>query len=611
MTARPKLSKHMAWRPLATLATIAALAVLQSVALSAEEPPAEPHELRFSTERLVVFKDGYALVVKRGTATADDEGRVYTRDVPDAAVLGSFWAVPAEGRLVSMIAGWDEETTTVKKDVPAMQPIEILEANVGKTARVELNDKTVLSGTIGKVLVSETTTGLTAERREALELSSLIAARADRSPGGGTAPSVTMTGVTGSLFVLATENGDVLVPAGQVRTLTIPDMRTTVERTVKTKARTKRLTFRFDEPGGRRELVVMYFRPGVRWIPTYRVELGEREKSPRATMALQGEILNEAEDFSATPIHLVVGVPNFRFREIVSPLVLEQTLRHALRQAAPQLMGPGTMMSNSLFTQRRSEHRQRGRQPAGQDGGSLELPDELTAGGTQDLFVYRLPKLALKDGERAAVPIFTAEVPYEDVYTWTPRLTRSDIETAPSGSGVRSPLNLSENQVWHQVVLPNRTKVPWTTGAAMILEDGLPLAQELLTYTSAGDEVRLPVTVAVDVRGTVDERELSRDLDALEWNRNRYAKIEKQATLRLRNSKDEAITAEITFRFGGKATEASNDGRITLGAYDAADWQNYRGDPAVNNSSTVRWTVRLKPGETIEPTVTYHYFTRQ
>jgi hypothetical protein len=49
---------------------------------------------------------------------------------------------------------------------------------------------------------------------------------------------------------------------------------------------------------------------------------------------------------------------------------------------------------------------------------------------------------------------------------------------------------------------------------------------------------------------------------------------------------------------------------VTLGGFNAADWRDYQGHPAVNNSSQVTWRVKLKPGETFEPTVAYHYFTR-
>ena len=53
---------------------------------------ADENELKLKTEKVIVFKDGYCLIVKRGTAIADKNGDVYTAEVPDSAVLGSFWA---------------------------------------------------------------------------------------------------------------------------------------------------------------------------------------------------------------------------------------------------------------------------------------------------------------------------------------------------------------------------------------------------------------------------------------------------------------------------------------------------------------------------------------
>ena len=88
-------------------------------------------ELELKMERVIVFKDGYSLVIKRGTATTDKSGEVFTDDVPDAAVLGSFWAVPEEGRIVSMLAGWKSTKDSDAKQLPCTQTIEILLANKG------------------------------------------------------------------------------------------------------------------------------------------------------------------------------------------------------------------------------------------------------------------------------------------------------------------------------------------------------------------------------------------------------------------------------------------------------------------------------------------------
>jgi hypothetical protein len=604
-------SRYRIGLPEAALAVIA-FAILEIPGpLRAEE---EVGRLTLNTRRLVAFKDGYCLVVKDAAGVSNEEGEVFTTQVPDAAVLGSFWATPAAGRMTAMIAGWDELGVRETKEGPCLQLVEILLANRGAEATVELHDRTLRTGKILEILTQPTAAPLSQPQAETWQLASLLSSEAPL-PGLSRSQPIaepTVSGVSGEFFVLRTETGDVLLPVGQVRSLTVPEMKTTIERTVTLKERAKRLTFRFAEPAQRRELSLMYFRPGVRWIPTYRIQLAQKKDKKTASISLQAEVLNEAEDFGAAALDIVVGVPNFRFRGLPSPLTLEQALVNALQSADPVLMGQAhNFLSNAAYAQRSSEFRREAAQASGiAEGGMVALPDELTAQGAQDLFVYQLPPLRLKVGQRAAAPIFTAEVPYRDLYTWDLRLKRQDIEAAPSGAGVASPLALSKNEVWHQVVLTNATNLPWTTGAAMIMQENIPLAQELLTYTSPKDEARVPVTVSVETRGSYDEQEIGRELEAITWNGYRYAKIIKRATLDLCNNKPVPIEAEITFRFGGKATEATKEGQITLDAHNPEDWTNYHGDPAVNNSSIVRWKVKLGPGETFAPTVTYHYFTR-
>jgi hypothetical protein len=606
------------------LLTAASLSLACADARSASTRASKPGrpELEVKTERVIIFKDGYGLVVKRGVATTDERGEVYTDDVPDAAVLGSFWATPKQGRLLSLVASWREVSEEKTKPVVCTQTIEILKANVGRKCRLQLSDNSSLSGVIHRVLAEETLAPASDANRAAFGLLAQTSlAASGRSNPPATPASATLSGINGTHFVLRTGDGDVLLSAGDVRRLTVEDMKTTLDRTLTAKKRSKRLIFRFAEPGQKRDVLIAYFRPGLRWIPTYRLDLDEEEEEEdeekkknkkTARIAMQAEILNEAEDLIRTPVDVVVGVPNFRFRSLPSPLILERTLRNALVEAAPQLMGQfRNDLSNALFTQRSGELRDRTPQPApNQAAAAIELPPELTAAGAQELFVYHVDRLTLGKGERAIVPIFTAQAPYRDVYTWNVFVKRNDIATAPSGSGVASPLILSKNEVWRQIELTNTTDAPWTTGAAMIMEAGQPLAQELLTYTSPKGVCRVPITVAVDLRGSFSERETARQLKALTWNSTQYAKISQRATLTLRSHKANAVDAEITLRFGGKADEASADGSVILSPYRAEDWERYRGHPAVNNSSTVVWKKTLEPGSQFEATVDYHFYTR-
>ncbi len=571
-------------------------------------------ELKITTERVIIFKDGYCLILKRAIGVTDENGDLFTNQVPDSAVLGSFWATPKDGRLINMTAGWRESEKEVVRELSCASTIEILEANLGKTCSLQLPDKSLLQGKIAKMLTLPTKTPLSDPQRIAIGMP--VAAVRPQQLSSSVLTSVrsqTVTGNVGSQFVMETENGDVLLQVGDVKQLTIDDMKTTLSRTIKTSSRSKRLTFRFAEPGQRREMLLMYFRPGVRWIPTYRVNLTTGEKQEKmAEISLQAEILNEAEDLINMPVDTVVGVPNFRFRTNVSPLVLEQTLLTTLQSAAPNIMGQfRNDMSNSLYSQRSGEFRRdAARANAVGQGGTVALPNELTATGAQDLFVYNLPPLTLRKGERAAVPILTTKVPYRDIYTWNLHLKRNDSSTAPSGSGVQSPLSLSQNKVWRQIELLNNTDLPWTTGAAMIMQGRQPLSQELLTYTSPKDYSRVPVTVSMDTRGSFEETETRRELKALRWSSSDYAKIYQKASLDLCNNKAETINVEITLRLGGKADATSDDGNITHTPYRAEDWENYRGHPSVNNSSIVLWKKTLKAGETFNPTVDYHFFTR-
>ena len=88
----------------------------------AAAPPAD--ELKLTTERVVVFKDNYALLMKSGAAKADAEGRVHTRAVPDTAILGSFWAMGDGQRVLAMRAEWDEKRELAKRETPAITIVE-------------------------------------------------------------------------------------------------------------------------------------------------------------------------------------------------------------------------------------------------------------------------------------------------------------------------------------------------------------------------------------------------------------------------------------------------------------------------------------------------------
>jgi len=372
----------------------------------------------------------------------------------------------------------------------------------------------------------------------------------------------------------------------------------------------KRLVLEFDPKVGEGavEVEVSFLGPGIRWIPTYRVALGEKE----ADMVMQAELLNEAEDLPGIPVDLVVGVPSFRFKNLASPLTLTGAIVDPLRRAAPQIMDPSAG-SNVLFSQRAGEVRgeRTAPQPVAEGPAVPALPPELVGEQAQDLFVYHVPKLSLRAGERAAVPILSAKVPFRHLYTWDVHLARGGAEALPDSGKHASPIRLLKNEVWHQVELANKTAVPWTTGAALVVDGYLPIGQELLTYTSAGGKCQVPLTVAVDVRGTYEESETERIMKAVHLHDGYdYAKITKKGALRVTNYKKKPITLYAACQFGGNAIEASDDGKIAITDYQAADWQNVQSHPALSGHSTIRWELAIEPGATKEVTCRYSFHVR-
>lgn len=576
-------------------------------------------ELQLKPERVVVFKDGYCLVVKQGTATTNSGGVVFTDDVPNAAVLGSFWAVPEKGTIRSLVAGWVNTESKTNREVNCTSILEIVKSNLGKACSFEI-DQQRIDGTLLKILSNDE---LAIEPIQSSQSgggidSSLLSPFTEVATPRTS--STVVNSVTGAYLLVRTQFGDKMIQASAVSNLTIENMSSSIQQTVTTKSRHKRLSMQFGEANSQVKLSLMYFRPDVRWIPTYRVNLtGEAlvanknnggadisKERKQAELILQGEILNEAEDFVNVPFHVVVGVPNFRFRSVPSPMTLEATMRNLLGQVAPGIMDTSNnRFSNALYSQRAGEIPSN---RAGDDSArvAVELPDELIGKGGNDLFVYELAPMTLKRGERAMVPILSTNVPYRDIYSWDIELTHSESYAATSAEST-SPLRLSEAKIWRQVELTNNTDIPWTTGAAMIMDGMQPLAQELLTYTSPGGICRLPVTVSVDLRGKVEDTEIKREFNSLKWRGNDYARVNGKIEVELSNNKTQPISVDVRLRFGGKTTQASDDGKISLEAYRAEDWHNHQGNP-INNSSEVRWTATIATGEFFEATVNYDFY---
>ncbi|MFO0932582.1 MAG: hypothetical protein U1E39_07720 [Planctomycetota bacterium] len=600
--------------PMVLLALTAVLVPCARVG-RAEEPVPEGARLALATERVVVFKDGYALFVKAGTATADARGRVFTEQVPAGAVLGCFWATAAEHRVLALHAGWVETEVARERKESCLSVLDLLRANVGR-------EVTLGSTREGDPGVSGRVVGL-------LEAPAAEAPRAPDAPSpypAGTTVRPAAPLVGGSHVVIDAMGRRLVLPVAEVRTVSGAELVTELVRKERVVTRTKRLTVDLGAAAAGRAVTVhlLYFTDGVRWIPTYRVE-GTLEKE--AELSLTGEVVNDAEDVTDAAIDLVVGVPSFRFKETVSPLTLEAAISGA---AAAQVRTYGGRRSDAFAAQRlmtqamsnsfRNDADDGG--GAGATDGAMEVAPELRTDTLQDLFLYSLPKVTLRRGDRAALSLWQSTVPVAHVFTADVEVVRHPregqastrsrrehdlgVDATPAGVGASG-----RTSVWHELELTNTAKVPWTTGAALVTRGPLPVSQNLLGYTSPGVTTRLPLTVAVDVTSKWEERETGREPNAYQLYGNSLTKTLKAGTLTVTNRRREPAEMRLSLSMGGRVETASDGGKVILNEGRRDDWQEW---PwwwwgTVANHSDVSWSLTLAPGETKTLSVTFSFPT--
>jgi hypothetical protein len=579
-------------RRLVALAALVATCAVAGPRARADEPAprvdGRPGLLSLRTDRVLVFKDGHALFVKTGTGTADAEGLVFTEDVPSGVALGCFWASATDGgRVLRMRAEWtvgreERETTS-----PCLTTLDLLRANVGRGVTLSF--------------VREGASNLDCRVVEVLEAPP--PPPDDRSPaapphGPAGVSRRPLSPVGGTFAVVEDSRGmRTALPVSDVRAVTSSDLRTTVRRREEVETRAKRLVLDLgaDAAGKPASVRLLYFRDGVSWIPAYRVSGGLETD---AEVALQGEVQNDAEGFEDAALDLVVGVPAFRFRDVASPLTLEAAAHRLLAQREQQVLQSQVRLSNAFSNEEGAvAFAQEG------PGGGLVTAPELSTEAQQDLFLYGVGKASLRRGARAAFPLWQATAAARHLYTMDLEVRRDarsgehSYRSTKSGAlPERDRPRASRDVVWHEIELENATRVPWTTGAALLARGDVPLGQHVLGYTPVGGKTLLPVTVAVDVSGRYAEREIDRRPDALRWGGNLYSLVRKECTVTLVSHRREPTPARVNVSIGGRAESATDGGRVVLNDLRSEDWPG--GAHSVNNHSDVSWDFSLAPGET-------------
>jgi hypothetical protein len=565
----------------------------------------ESARLKLHTDRVVIFKDGHALIVKKAKGKVDPSGLLFTDEVPDDAVLGTFWATSEGddakplGMRAELVSSQRQRTT----EVVATSIVDLLRANEGQVVTLSLREGQADIERECRVLRVLDNPGVAnADRFQDLMLT------AEERSG----QRLTLTHEGGGFVLIGLpDNTQQVLPVSQVIGLRGESLRTTNPQHQVLRQQTKRLVFDMgaDKAGQEVGLSVIYFRSGFRWVPTYRLD---EATDTSVTMSLQAEVINDAETLDDAEVNLVVGVPNIRFTDMRSPLALESAMRQAYDSSGYGRSGiqaqrfDNNNFSNAAFGN--NLQAQAMSAPiddiAVANADSQQWTARFDGGGQQmDLYVYNAGRLSLGKGGRATLPLWTSAAPKQDIYGVNFNIQRSAHEAATDRARV------SLNKVWRYMHLQNTSPVPWTTGPALMMREGSPIAQDLMTYTAPGRAVRLPVTVATNVIATHDDTELERSVAATHLNFHSYTRLRKRTEVTVSNNSDKPATVEVNLSAGGKADQVSDSGTANVADYNGSDWSNSPGDTSsLNSHSDVTWTVTLQPGERKTVSARFTYF---
>ena len=585
--------------------------LLTTVALAAEMPEVTP-----KVTDVTVFKDGHALVMAKGSVELRD-GWCRTREVP-APVLGTFWTFVTDpaAKVDFVRAGFVETTETV----PCLTFAQMIQANKGKEATLVEQPKDAPpithTGTLRGILEHEGEREVPVTRNQP--------SRRDRWGNYTGNVNVTETSEApfksqASFVMLETKDGMALIQLVDVRSISLADKAPATTRTDTKKVReiSIRVTAKGGPASGKHEVGMVYLQKGIRWIPDYRIELLEGGK---AKVSLHGTLINELADLENVTVRLVVGVPSFVMKDTLSPLALRDVaLRLSSYFQPPTSAGPGggvDYLSNAMMSQAAAPMPQ----PGEAVGGGPNVPIE---GQQEDLFLYEQKGITLKKGESAAIDLMEVTVAYEDIYVWEiaalpPMEMWRHVNRDQQQQLVKS---LTGARAMHNLRLKNTGKQPWTTGPALIFKGGTPLGQQLLSYTSVGNEVDVPVTIATDLNTKKEDAETGRVPNAIRIDGEQYTKVSLKGKLTVTNFKDRPVRITVKRSVVGTITEATHEGKVLAAnalEEDALGMSDYPwywwGWPwwwlRANSVSLVSWDTMVPAGKPIALEYDYHYYAR-
>jgi len=535
---------------------------------------------------VTVFKDGHAYVIHEGKVKVEAEREVRMDYLP-IPILGTFWvyspnpSTPVKAVTASMRRVMVERT--------ALTLPELLEANPG--AEITLQET-------GRKPYKATIVGFPVRSSQELEATS----------PPNTDPQLPERS---NLLLVSTETGVQTVPLERIQSVSF---RKPPKRTISQEEFRNILTLSMPDasPGSQADVGLMYVQKGIRWIPSYRVDI---DGKGQAQVRMAATLVNEMLDLQNATVNLVIGVPTFAFEQTPDPMSLQATFAR-LSSYFDRNAVSGNVLGRAVMSQA-----VRMAEADAADGGAGAGPEVAGEGKAEDFFVFTVRNVTLKKGARMVVPVTEFTIPYKDIYTLTIAATPPpEVRGAPEVADWGVARGLASPRVLHKLRLTNSSAYPLTTAPALILSQGRVLAQGTTTYTAAGAASDLTLTASVDIKVKRTETETGRIPNAMKRDNVTYGRTDAAGKITLTSYRTTPAEVEVTRYVVGQVDRADSGGEaVNVDPYSddtslALVLSNMRTFPwpawwsSVNGLGKFTWTVTLNPGQTVELGYSYHYF---
>lgn len=530
---------------------------------------------------ITAFKDGHALVIREGTHEVID-GSILLDGLPNP-LLGTFWPY-ATDEANDVVSATASQIPTKSKTVVS-SAIALLRANTGTS--VSLN-----------VVISDN------EYR--------IGGRIEAVTGGNdNESSVLLRDGAELVSVLTRTIQGVSFPEGAEYKIDVAGATPGL--------RLKLKDGNVDSAG----VGLMYVQKGFRWIPQYRMTLGDDGK---ASYVLRATLVNDVIDIDDATVNLVVGVPTFAFAGQVDPIALGTNVHQVINSTRLGRQFRNSGLQSQIMSNMASSY-----------GDSIAVeeaaPEVTGAKRSEDLFVFTVEHVTLKKGERMSIEVSRGEVEYEHYFQVDlPVLPPAEIGNVNQQQKEIVAKLLQRPQVQHQLKIRNKNREPLTTAPTLLFtkrDDGQEtlLAQSLQTYTPPGGDSRIDLGTAIEINVLFDEEETSRQAGVQSHGGRDFDRVNLKGTITVCNHRPKASKLVVRRYVPGPLDATSNEGTMkTLAPFDSDSssaglsggnitgnwWYNYRPNwySALNPVSRAEWTLELAPEEIQEPTYEWHYFWR-